>query len=547
MSRRKPDIISIVGNLVAQMTPVVLFTSPTVVPDGWKLTTCNTYWLRQGSRITIDGLNYKVVDFSLNSWLTVSGASIPTGTEFSIIAPEYWHGTHRKVSGERDKTSNVSKVFVYLPIPSVSGDDDQLSPYAYTADIKPIFLMDYDPQKDTSLLQQDLMIKPLLSMSDVFRSLIDDQPNLFETLDSYDEIQIPNFGDESVWGKDSLIFNEKISGIQLLLTLQGYEDSNCNTCDNPILLCSSATYKNSDDTFIQEIASGQSFISADITNQINGVDQVAVPSNVPFNYSFECPIIPCAAASYEVEYENGTPISSGTIPSGGSAIITVPNVIVCPNELIYQEARYTGQVVSYGDGDPTWRKDNNKLLALVQPSNGICQRLQSGSNYLLFYDNVFGNKYMITGLTGGYYNPLDGNYYNVTNTIVTRGDVFPTEIGVDHLYNRLVQTLQDGTQKAWLTWLSDGLTLTISGFAEWYLPTINEGLSYADWSNTLPFQNSVPFSWNTAAKLLGDTYLGSGDNQCYSMESYGHIRSIIKTNANKAIYIKPVDINSIFG
>ena len=311
--------------------------------------------------------------------------------------------------------------------------------------------------------------------------------------------------------------------------------------------CPPATYKNSNDTFIEVIASGQSFISADITNQINGVDQVAVPSNVPFNYSFECPIIPCAAASYEVEYENGTPISSGTIPSGGSAIISVPNVIVCPSELIYQEARYTGQVVSYGDGDPTWRKDNNKLLALVQPSNGICQRLQSGSNYLLFYDNVFGNKYMITGLTGGYYNPLDGNYYNVTNTIVTRGDVFPTEIGVDHLYNRLVQTLQDGTQKAWLTWLSDGLTLTISGFAEWYLPTINEGLSYADWSNTLPFQNSVPFSWNTAAKLLGDTYLGSGTNQCYTMESYGHIRSIIKNNSNKAIYIKPIDINSIFG
>lgn len=37
----------------------------------------------------------------------------------------------------------------------------------------------------------------------------------------------------------------------------------------------------------------------------------------------------CDDANYLVEYENGTPIESGTIPSGGSATIQVPNPIIC--------------------------------------------------------------------------------------------------------------------------------------------------------------------------------------------------------------------------
>lgn len=294
---------------------------------------------------------------------------------------------------------------------------------------------------------------------------------------------------------------------------------------------------------------------ADATVNLNGVfnqtvesggtaDVIVGNSEITVNgESFES-LAPEESLDVEVEYETSldNPIQSIV---GNKIIIIDP--VVCPSDLIYQEARYTGQVVSYGDGDATWRRDNDKLLALVQPEKGIAQRLQNGSNYLLLYDNVFGNKYMVTGLTGGYYNPLDGNYYDVTNSIVTRADAFPDEIGVDHLYNRLVQTLQDGTKKTWYNWLADGLTLTMAGFTEWYLPTINEGVAYADWSTTLPFQNSVPFEWGSQAKFLSDTYLGSGTTQCYTMESYGQIRSISKTNTYKAIYIKPIDINSTFG
>jgi hypothetical protein len=56
-------------------------------------------------------------------------------------------------------------------------------------------------------------------------------------------------------------------------------------------------------------------------------DACAVPSdNVPL------PIPPpsdCADATYRVQYENGTLIQEGTIPSGGSIVVDVPNIVPC--------------------------------------------------------------------------------------------------------------------------------------------------------------------------------------------------------------------------
>jgi hypothetical protein len=221
-------------------------------------------------------------------------------------------------------------------------------------------------------------------------------------------------------------------------------------------------------------------------------------------------------------------------------------VEVVQDVIIYQEARYMGEEVSYSDGDAVWRRDNNKLLALTQPEKGIMQRLQNGNEYLLVYDNVFGNKFMFTGLTGGYYDPSDLTYRDVTGAVVTRADAFPNEIAVDHLYNKLVQTLQDNTQKSWSSWCLDGLTHTQGGFTEWYLPMITEVANCMDWSFAIPARDTVPFDWGNNMKLLGNTYT-AGTTQALTIESYGQFRSRLKTNNTKAIYIKPIDINTEFG
>jgi hypothetical protein len=59
------------------------------------------------------------------------------------------------------------------------------------------------------------------------------------------------------------------------------------------------------------------------------------------------PVPSCADASYLVEYVNGTPIESGTIPSGGSATIQVPDPIVCDDATVENsDLSYTATVAS---------------------------------------------------------------------------------------------------------------------------------------------------------------------------------------------------------
>jgi hypothetical protein len=67
---------------------------------------------------------------------------------------------------------------------------------------------------------------------------------------------------------------------------------------------------------------------ANVTVQVMyNYDACAIPSD-----NVVLPLPPpsdCADASYRVQYENGTLIEEGTIPSGGSKTIDVPNIIPC--------------------------------------------------------------------------------------------------------------------------------------------------------------------------------------------------------------------------
>ena len=75
--------------------------------------------------------------------------------------------------------------------------------------------------------------------------------------------------------------------------------------------------------------------------------------DVPINVTPTPPIPPCQDAAYVVEYADGTPIESGTIPSGGSVTVVVPN---CP-----------------AAGDVVWTlfdTDGNVLDSGTEPSGG---------------------------------------------------------------------------------------------------------------------------------------------------------------------------------
>lgn len=260
--------------------------------------------------------------------------------------------------------------------------------------------------------------------------------------------------------------------------------------------------------------------------------------------------------------------SYGTIASGGTLNLEVrdtENTLVGFNdggvwrvpagittERAYITPRYSGAVsagANDANGSVYWRKAN-EIGKRTQAEDVKMMRPLFGSTHLLDTingpDNVFGNNYILTGTTGGYYDPTDGNYYDVSGTLTTRSGAFPDDIGINHLIGYLVQMTQSGA-RTWYDWCAYGLSLTQGGFTGWYLPSVTEIVYFGNWGETLGYTNNSPLDWRSGLKLLGDNYQVN-NTQCMVIQSYNHITSSPKLNNNKAVLIKPdVDINLIFG
>lgn len=281
----------------------------------------------------------------------------------------------------------------------------------------------------------------------------------------------------------------------------------------------------------------------------DGIFVEVVPSGGRYDYSTSCDPVNIQINGVDfVEVESGENFDINVVDEDGDNTGSkVGSLYVVPfnKKRVYVDPFYTGQNSSFADGDVYWRKVNN--IGNIPSTGGTNQmRLQYGSNVLLVQNNVFGNNYKITGTSGGYYNPVDSKYYDRHGVETTRALAFPNELAIDHLIQRLVQTLQVGT-RSWNDWCAYGLTYSNGEFEEFYLPSISEMVYWGNWGLSIGFRDNVPFSWGGGLKVLGETYLGSGTSQCFTAESYAHFRSTPKANNNKAILTKPVDIESIFG
>jgi hypothetical protein len=80
-----------------------------------------------------------------------------------------------------------------------------------------------------------------------------------------------------------------------------------------IPVCPPGTFVNSDESFSVEVPSGETVTSDDVVNSINGVPQVAVPSNIGADYPFVCP-------DANVSFQGGSIVP---VPSAGSLDIQV--------------------------------------------------------------------------------------------------------------------------------------------------------------------------------------------------------------------------------
>ena len=268
--RGAENIISVFDSLISQMTPVITITANVVDGDNWKLSTCNTYWATTGMVVTIGGEDYRIESFVKDDYVIVSGDAQPVGASFQLEAPEFWHGSRRKVNNERSDQIDVTRWVAYLPIPRVTENNDPEIDFVYEADLRPLFVFAYDEQLDTIEHQQTNVIEPANAMADFYLWLVNDQEENFNTPEDIERYEWMNFGDESIWGKDKLIFDAPLSGVELRHNLQIMPDGVCQ-CDDatPITCMPAQVYING--VYEDEATSGQDFLL--IVEDTNGDPQ----------------------------------------------------------------------------------------------------------------------------------------------------------------------------------------------------------------------------------------------------------------------------------
>jgi hypothetical protein len=107
----------------------------------------------------------------------------------------------------------------------------------------------------------------------------------------------------------------------------------------------------------------------------------------------------CEDASYIVEYADGTPIDSGTIPSGGSETIVVPNPIVC-EDATYTitdtdlNTLYTGSIPSGGDLQQPIQDSTAVLKDTADNVLSTTQILAEGSEDIIAPDATYTVEYL---------------------------------------------------------------------------------------------------------------------------------------------------------
>jgi hypothetical protein len=188
-------------------------------------------------------------------------------------------------------------------------------------------------------------------------------------------------------------------------------------------ICQDATVENSDESYTVTVASGGTLVLPDITvtdsdgstftqpavqdvtctpaldadYQITDTDDnILYSGTIPSGGSLDQTI---SDSTYLVEYENGTPIENGSILAEGSAVIQVPNPIVC-EDATYTitdtdlNTLYTGSIPSGGDLQQPIQDSTATLKDTADNVLSTTQILAEGSEDIVAPDATYTVEYL---------------------------------------------------------------------------------------------------------------------------------------------------------
>ena len=195
----------------------------------YRLNTNNTLYLRPLKKVLIDGVEYVVDDFQINSYITVSatdGSDTPVNVDFfDIDVPLFLFGNPKMVSVElikRINNGNGSWPYIWLvEISNTSGTLDPSAAVTQTPSFN-LFFLDSNDYENWSIQQHyDNDIYVMSNYINFVLSILKSRRDVYET-DSitYTTTNHVNFGDYIVdEGMNERILNDNVTGVQLQVDL----------------------------------------------------------------------------------------------------------------------------------------------------------------------------------------------------------------------------------------------------------------------------------------------------------------------------------------
>ena len=213
------EVVDFIENQLNAMDFSIVINDYTVVGTETELYVCQTFHARKGSIITIDAVEYEVNTVVNNTTIIIEGLPA-TPTLGTLQTPNYFHGTAMAVNAELPSLAKDLKfpmLYCYEIIPEEFNNNVDSS-IDREAELRLYFLDNADFQNWTTDEHYNYVINGMKNFQQHMIAKFNDCPKIAD-FDNYRIINHVKFGVWTERGHTNRVFNENLSGVELLVTL----------------------------------------------------------------------------------------------------------------------------------------------------------------------------------------------------------------------------------------------------------------------------------------------------------------------------------------
>lgn len=229
-------IVDFIKNIVEGLEFTEYATNITQTTSETQFDTCKTHHITIGNYILINGVKYKVKDFELNAWVSVSGVVPLPFESYTILPPNFFNGTPMMVSNVladiRDWKKKLPMVYL-LEVIREQRFNSRTNKLDRISELRIFFLMSSNFEDWDISQHYDLAIEPMDNFLNDFIHALRYNAQVGE-FDEYETINRANFGvyiskpsKRSGKYEDNItkLIDENVSGVELRINLPIKKDA----------------------------------------------------------------------------------------------------------------------------------------------------------------------------------------------------------------------------------------------------------------------------------------------------------------------------------